>query len=79
MAAAAPSTPRLKHIRKKLCPKNQIVLIKNHIMAKKRVKQLVIINTTVNQPTTEKINIIINLQIKVLINLVISLLGTLEE
>ena len=53
--------------------------IKNRITAKKRVKQLVIINTTVNQPITEKINIIINSQIKVLTNLVILLLRALKE
>ena len=52
---------------------------RNRVTAEKRTEQLEITTTTANQPTTEKINITINLQIKVLINLVISLLGVLEE
>ena len=48
-------------------------------MAKKRAEQLVIIATTVNQLITKKINITINMQIKVLTNLVILLLGVLKE
>ena len=52
---------------------------RNRVTAKKRIKQLEITTTTANQPITEKINIIINLQIKVLTNLVMSLLRALEE
>ena len=55
------------------------MLIRNRVTAKKRTEQLEIITTTANQLTTKKTNIIINLQIKVLTNLVISLLGVLEE
>jgi len=55
------------------------VLIRNLIMAKKRIERLVIIATMVNQLTTKKINIILNKYIKVLINLVILLLGVIEE
>ena len=53
--------------------------IRNRAMAKKRTEQLKITTTTVSQLITEKINIIINLQIKVLTNLVILLLKALEE
>ena len=64
---------------KKLRFKDQFMPTRNRVMAKKKAEQLEIITTIANQPTTEKINIITNLQIKVLTNLIISLLGALEE
>ena len=79
IAAVAPSTPRTKHMGKKPHPKDQFMPTRNRVTAKKKTEQPKIITTTVNQPTTKKINIIINLQIKLLTNLVISLLGALEE
>ena len=38
MAAVAPSAPRSKCTGKKLCPKDQIVSIRNYVMAEKRAE-----------------------------------------
>ena len=38
MAAVAPSAPRSKRIGKKLRPKDQIVLIRNRVMAEKKAE-----------------------------------------
>jgi hypothetical protein len=48
VAAVAPSAPRSKRTGKKLRPKDQIVLIRNRAMAKKRAKQPVITATIAN-------------------------------
>ena len=61
IAAVAPSVLQIKYIGKKPHPKDQFMPTRNRATAKKRVKQLEIITTTANQPTTKKINIIINL------------------
>ena len=79
VTAVAPNIPRTKRIGKKPRPEDQFMPIRNRVTAKKRTEQLEIITTTANQPTTEKINIITNLQIKLLTNLVMSLLRVLEE
>jgi len=64
---------------KKLRLEDQTVSTRNHTMAEKRAEQLAIIVTTVNHLTTEKINTTANMQIKVLTNLVMSLIGVLKE
>ena len=64
---------------KKPLPEDQFMQTRNRATAEKRAEQLEITTTTANQPTTEKTNTTINLQIKVLTNLVILLLGALEE
>jgi len=48
VAAVAPGAPRLKRTGKKLRPEDQIVSIKNRVMAEKRAEQLVITATTAN-------------------------------
>ena len=61
VTAVAPGIPQTKCIGKKPHPEDQFMPIRNRTTAKKKVKQLVIITTTVNQLTTEKINITTNL------------------
>jgi len=72
VVAATPSIPRPKRTEKNLRPKDQIVLIRNRVMAEKRA-------TIANYLKTEEINTATNMQIRVLTNLVISLLGVIEE
>ena len=79
VTAVAPSAPRTKRIGKKPRPEDQFMPTRNRATAEKRAEQLEITTTTANQPTTEKTNTTTNLQIKVLTNLIMSLLGALEE
>ena len=79
VAAVAPGAPRSKRMGKKLHPEDQTVSTRNRVMAEKRAEQLAITATTGNQLATEKTNTTTNTQIKVLTNLVTSLLGALEE
>ena len=79
VAAVAPSAPRTKRMGKKPRPEDQFMPTRNRATAEKRTEQPEVTTTTANQPTTEKTNTTPNLQIKVLTNLVILLLGVLEE
>ena len=79
VAAVMPGAPRPKRMGKKPHPEKQIGSPRSRATAEKTAEQLAIIATTANQLITEGKNTTTNLQIKVLTNLVMSLLGAIEE
>ena len=79
VVAVTPSVLRPKRTGNKLRPEDQVGSSRNRATAEKRAEQAAITATTANQLTTEGKNTTTNLQIKVLTNLVTSLLGAIEE